>query len=132
MTQTILAALSRAERLAIAGTYSLTLFENLCTLAYPALTGMAVDGLLKRSYGVLSALIAVWLVHLVGKALILALRKIGFEVLRIKGSHHFLRHPDGRTTVVPVHSGETLGPGLLSKILRDTEQTRDELEELLS
>lgn len=67
-----------------------------------------------------------------GKALILALQKIGFEVLRIKGSHHFLRHPDGRTTVVPVHSGETLGPGLLSKILRDTEQTRDELEELLS
>ena len=67
-----------------------------------------------------------------GKALILALRKIGFEVPRIKGSHHFLRHPDGRTTVVPVHSGETLGPGLLSKILRDIEQTRDELEELLS
>ena len=67
-----------------------------------------------------------------GKALILALQKIGFEVLRIKGSHHFLRHPDGRTTVVPVHSGETLGPGLLSKILRDSEQTRDELEELLS
>ena len=67
-----------------------------------------------------------------GKALILALRKIGFEVLRIKRSHHFLRHPDGRTTVVPVHSGETLGPGLLSKILRDSEQTRDELEELLS
>ena len=67
-----------------------------------------------------------------GKALVLTLRKIGFEVLRIKGSHHFLRHPDGRTTVVPVHSGETLGPGLLSKILRDTEQTRDELEELLS
>ena len=62
----------------------------------------------------------------------LVLRKIGFEVLRIKGSHHFLRHPDGRTTVIPVHSGETLGPGLLSKILRDTEQTRDELEELLS
>ena len=67
-----------------------------------------------------------------GKALILALRNISFEVLRIKGSHHFLRHPDGRTTVVPVHSAETLGPGLLSKILRDTEQTRDELEELLS
>ena len=67
-----------------------------------------------------------------GKSLILALRKIGFDDLRVKGSHHFLRHPDGRTTVVPVHAGETLGPGLLSKILRDTEQTRDDLEELLS
>ena len=67
-----------------------------------------------------------------GKALIVALRKVGFEVLRTKGSHHFIRHPDGRTTVVPVHSGEPPGPGLLARILRDIEQTRDELEELLS
>jgi len=65
MTQSILSALSRGERLAIAGTYSLTLLENLCMLAYPALTGLAVDGLLKRSYQGLSVLIAVWLVHLV-------------------------------------------------------------------
>ncbi|MCP9861047.1 MULTISPECIES: ABC transporter six-transmembrane domain-containing protein [unclassified Cyanobium] len=65
MTQTILSSLSRAERLSIAGTYSLTLLENLCMLAYPAITGWAVDGLLKGSYRGLSALIAVWLVHLV-------------------------------------------------------------------
>ncbi|MCP9850937.1 type II toxin-antitoxin system HicA family toxin [Cyanobium sp. Morenito 9A2] len=67
-----------------------------------------------------------------GKALIVALRKLGFDVQRIKGSHHFLRHADGRTTVIPVHSGETIGPGLLAKILRDVEITRDELEELLA
>lgn len=67
-----------------------------------------------------------------GKSLVLALRKLGFDEKRIKGSHHFLRHPDGRTTVIPVHSGESLGPGLLAKILRDVEKTRDELEELLS
>jgi hypothetical protein len=30
------------------------------------------------------------------------LREAGFEVVRIKGSHHFLRHADGRGTVVPV------------------------------
>ncbi|WP_094592397.1 ABC transporter six-transmembrane domain-containing protein [Vulcanococcus limneticus] len=64
MKQTILAALSDGERLAITGTYTLTLLENLCMLAYPALTGLAVDGLLKYSYQGLSALIAVWLVHL--------------------------------------------------------------------
>ena len=45
-----------------------------------------------------------------GKSLVLALRKLGFDVKRTKGSHHFLRHPDGRTTVIPVHSGESLGP----------------------
>ncbi len=65
MPQTLLSTLSRAERLSIAGTYSLTLLENLCTLSYPAITGWAVDGLLKGSYRGLSALIAVWLVHLV-------------------------------------------------------------------
>ncbi len=66
-----------------------------------------------------------------GKALIAALKKVGFLVQRVKGSHHFLRHPDGRTTVVPVHSGESIGPGLLAKVLRDVDLTRNELEELL-
>ncbi|MBU2026717.1 MAG: type II toxin-antitoxin system HicA family toxin, partial [Proteobacteria bacterium] len=33
-----------------------------------------------------------------GSQLIKALRKLGFEVIRTKGSHHFLRHPDGRST----------------------------------
>jgi predicted RNA binding protein YcfA (HicA-like mRNA interferase family) len=66
-----------------------------------------------------------------GQELIAALRKAGFEVIRIKGSHHLLRHPDGRCTVVPVHRGETIGLGLMSKILRDCEITRDELAERL-
>ncbi len=50
-----------------------------------------------------------------GPDLIAALAKEGFRVLRAKGSHHFLRHEDGRTTVVPAHSGEIIGPGLLHK-----------------
>jgi predicted RNA binding protein YcfA (HicA-like mRNA interferase family) len=68
---------------------------------------------------------------LTGKKIIKALRKAGFEVVRVKGSHHFLRHEDGRTTVVPVHPGETIGPGLMSKILRDCEMTRAEFQALL-
>ena len=66
-----------------------------------------------------------------GRELIRVLQKAGFGVIRIRGSHHFLRHADGRATVVPVHAGETIGPGLLSQILRDTELTRAELEALL-
>jgi predicted RNA binding protein YcfA (HicA-like mRNA interferase family) len=58
-----------------------------------------------------------------------ALRSAGFAVLRVKGSHHFLQHPDGRRTVVPIHAGETIGPGLLNKILKDAEV---ELEEFLT
>lgn len=55
----------RARRLAVAGTYTLTLLENVCTLAYPALTGRAVDDLVKREFTGLILLVAVWLVHLV-------------------------------------------------------------------
>ena len=66
-----------------------------------------------------------------GKELIKALTGAGFEVIRTRGSHHFMRHSDGRCTVVPVHSGETIGPGLLSKILQDVELEVAELRKLL-
>lgn len=65
-----------------------------------------------------------------GKRLIAALEKKGFAVIRIRGSHHFLLHADGRSTVVPVHAGETIGPGLLISILRDCDLTREELARL--
>ncbi|MDX2226172.1 MAG: type II toxin-antitoxin system HicA family toxin [Verrucomicrobiae bacterium] len=66
--------------------------------------------------------------RLKGRELIRILEMHGFEVIRIRGSHHSLRHPDGRYTVVPVHSGEMLGPGLLLKILKDAELDRESLE----
>jgi predicted RNA binding protein YcfA (HicA-like mRNA interferase family) len=66
-----------------------------------------------------------------GDALIAALSSAGFSVIRIKGSHRFLGHEDGRSTVVPVHSGETIGPGLLHKILRDCHLSVEDLQELL-
>jgi len=58
---------------------------------------------------------------LTGKQLIKSLMKHGFEVARIHGSHHILKHSDGRQTVVPVHGKETIGPGLLNKIMKDVE-----------
>ena len=66
-----------------------------------------------------------------GKKVIAALEKAGFEVARVRGSYHILIHNDGRRTVVPVHSGETIGRGLLSQILRDTELSREEFKKLL-
>lgn len=59
------------------------------------------------------------------------LEKPGFEPVRQKGSHIFYQHPDGRTTVVPVHPDEDLGRGLLRTILRDIEITREEFLKLL-
>ena len=67
-----------------------------------------------------------------GREVIAALRRAGFEVVRVKGSHRFVRHVDGRCTVVPVHRRETIGPGLMSKILRDCEMSPDDLADLLS
>jgi predicted RNA binding protein YcfA (HicA-like mRNA interferase family) len=67
--------------------------------------------------------------RLKGKAIIRLLERAGFRIIRTKGSHTFLRHSDGRATVVPVHSGETIGPGLLRAILRDVEMSVDDLRE---
>lgn len=60
-----------------------------------------------------------------GRQAIRALRRLDFAVIRIKGSHHFLQHPDGRCTVVPVHRGETIGRGLMMQILKDCDLERD-------
>lgn len=51
-----------------------------------------------------------------GKELIKILQRIGFEVVRQKGSHVFLRHP-----------GEEIDRGLLNKIIKkDLKMSREE------
>jgi ABC-type multidrug transport system fused ATPase/permease subunit len=47
----------------IVGTYVVTLAENLFELAYPSLTGLAVNGLLKHDFAGLGMLLGVWLAH---------------------------------------------------------------------
>jgi predicted RNA binding protein YcfA (HicA-like mRNA interferase family) len=66
-----------------------------------------------------------------GKKMIKALRMAGFEVIRTKGSHHFLKHADGRATVVPVHGKETIGAGLFHKILKDCELSTEDFLKLI-
>ena len=66
-----------------------------------------------------------------GKEFVRVLQRSEFQVIRIRGSHHFLRHADGRSTVVPVPAGEVIGPGLLHQILRDCELTVKQLVEML-
>ncbi|MFP4472099.1 MAG: type II toxin-antitoxin system HicA family toxin [Bacteroidales bacterium] len=56
-----------------------------------------------------------------GKILIKKLLAHGFVIMRIRGSHYILKHDDGRQTVIPVHKGEIIGPGLLNKIQKDVE-----------
>jgi predicted RNA binding protein YcfA (HicA-like mRNA interferase family) len=68
---------------------------------------------------------------LTGKEVITALGKAGFQVARVHGSHHILIHSDGRRTVVPVHSGETIGTGLMTQILRDCQLDKEDFRNLL-
>ena len=47
------------------------------------------------------------------------------------GSHARLKHPDGRVVTISIRSGQDIGRGLLRKVLRDAELTRDEFAALL-
>ncbi len=54
-----------------------------------------------------------------GAEVVKALEKRGFELVRIKGSHHMMKSSEGRFTVVPVHPGRDIPPGTLRWIIRD-------------
>ena len=60
-----------------------------------------------------------------------ALAKMGFQSVRQRGSHLIMKHPDGRSTVVPVHPGEELGRGILMEIMNDVGISKREFLELL-
>lgn len=63
--------------------------------------------------------------------LIKILAALGFEELRTRGSHKFFIHKEsGLTTVVPVHTREEIGVGLLRKILRDINLDLKDFEKL--
>jgi predicted RNA binding protein YcfA (HicA-like mRNA interferase family) len=67
-----------------------------------------------------------------GREVARALGKLGWVVVVQKGSHAQLKHPTrgGRVTV-PLHAGETIGPGLLRSILSQAGITVEELRTVL-
>lgn len=65
------------------------------------------------------------------KKMIKILKKLGFKILRQKGSHIFFQHPiNKKTTVVPRHSNDNLGIGLIRSILNQIEISVKEYEKL--
>ena len=60
-----------------------------------------------------------------------ALERAGFKVVRVRGSHRIMRHPDGRGTTVPVHPGRDVARGTLRGILSDVGMSIEELQRLL-
>lgn len=55
------------------------------------------------------------------------LSRLGFAMVRQRGSHRQYRHPDGRTTTVPFHRGRDISPILLRQIARDIGLTIEDL-----
>ncbi len=66
-----------------------------------------------------------------GAKVVRALERTGFTVVRIKGSHHVMRHPDGRTVVVPVHASRDMPKGTLRNILAIVGMTAEEFRQFL-
>lgn len=65
------------------------------------------------------------------KKLIKILEHSGYTKLRQKGSHVQFKNDKGIIITVPIHSGRDIGRGLLRKIIRDMEISKDEFIELL-
>ena len=53
------------------------------------------------------------------REVVVILESLGFHEVRQKGSHKQFRHPDGRRTTVPFHSGRDLSPILIRQIAKD-------------
>jgi predicted RNA binding protein YcfA (HicA-like mRNA interferase family) len=70
--------------------------------------------------------------RITGRELARALGKLGWVVVAQKGSHAQLKHPSrGGWVTVPLHAGETIGPGLLRSILSQAGVTVEQLRAVL-
>jgi predicted RNA binding protein YcfA (HicA-like mRNA interferase family) len=59
------------------------------------------------------------------------LTELGFRLERVHGCHLVFKHEDGRMTVVPRHSNEEIGRGLLRKIAEDVGMSSEDFARLL-
>ena len=64
-----------------------------------------------------------------GKDLLKVFQSLGFKLVRQRGSHVFLRHPDGRRLTIPVY--DVVPVNLLNWILAEAKITREEFLKLL-
>lgn len=65
-----------------------------------------------------------------GQKVIKILSMKGFYVVRQKGSHVQMKNVRGVLATVPVHGNKPVSTGIILKILRDAEISREEFMEL--
>lgn len=68
--------------------------------------------------------------RITGAEMVRFLEREGFDVVRIRGSHHFMQSEELRTSV-PVHQRKDLKVGTLRSILRDVQMTPAEFSNRL-
>jgi len=66
-----------------------------------------------------------------GSECIRALEKVGYVVVRQKGSHVRLKEKNNQRLPITVPDHKELRPGLLKKILKDADLTVEEFNQLL-
>jgi predicted RNA binding protein YcfA (HicA-like mRNA interferase family) len=67
-----------------------------------------------------------------GDKVVRALQRAGFSVVHVRGSHHYLHHPERDCIVtVPVHAKKTLAPKTLASILEQAQLSGEEFSSLL-
>lgn len=65
------------------------------------------------------------------KKMVKILHRLGFQELRVRGSHHYFFNPTTKKTAsVPIHGNEYLSIGILKEILRDIDLSVKEYEQL--
>lgn len=63
-----------------------------------------------------------------GRKLCQVIEKIGWKLVRVKGSHHiYTKENVSKIVVVPVHGNRDLPTGTLKGILKDAELTEDDI-----
>lgn len=65
-----------------------------------------------------------------GKKLIKIFSMKGFQVVRQRSSHVQMKNSAGILVTVPLHANKDVGVGIILKILRDTEISREEFFDL--
>jgi predicted RNA binding protein YcfA (HicA-like mRNA interferase family) len=60
-----------------------------------------------------------------------AAKKLGFRMVRQKGSHARWKHPDGRATSIPIHGNSEIGSWLFYEILKQLGITEEDFYKLI-
>lgn len=63
--------------------------------------------------------------------IIRVLEKIGFKIVRRKGSHVIMMNEKGTRIVIPIHPGRDVKPGLVRAIIKEAGLKRKEFLKLL-